>query len=411
MGCDDDLNLDELISKAIASQLLAQIDDKTTLDSLLDKDAVGNTLDKDSSSLNEILASIEEPCETAASPIFTKEQLEELACLLDESSSLPDQPSTLSLDVGDIDPLDEECDEKLHEINEILKIELKEYNDLNILLGRLEEYKDNYRVFTEYFSERAKESARLLNKFQPILEEIRRLEQDILRLEAEIDDHEDYIQAIYDQADNTGLSEAETALVDSYTEQIEIREGEIKVDEDEIKVNEDLRDTYTSQEDIIKDAGIASVLSGDTTAATATIGHNSTFMAELNLAINASDYNGLKNSIDDYSSTIKVKRVTVGGVKTIIQNPIISFELKFIGLNHMRIEEDRYNEETGERSTAFINFPIKNNTRLHNNSFFDESQGGVKVSHASVSPEPTGALYTKYYDKFKDPMRLMFTSW
>ena len=75
----------------------------------------------------------------------------------------------------------------------------------------------------------------------------------------------------------------------------------------------------------------------------------------------------------------------------------------------MRIEEDRYNEETGERSTAFINFPIKNNTRLHNNSFFDESQGGVKVSHASVSPEPTGALYTKYYDKFKDPMVLMFT--
>lgn len=408
MGCDDGLSLDELISKAIAAQLLAQIDDKTTLDSLLNKDAAGNTLNKDSSTLDEILASIEEPCETAASPIFTKEQLEDLACLLDESATLPNQPSTLSLDVGDVDPLDEECDEKLHEINEILKIELKEYNDLNILLGRLEEYKDNYRVFTEYFSERAKESARLLNKFQPVLEEIRRLEEDILRLKAEIDTYEDAISALYDDQ-NYSLNEAEQALKDAYVAEIEVLEGDIKVDEDEIKVNEDLRDTYTSQEAIIKDAGISSVLSGDTTAATATVGHNSTFIYELNAAINASDYSGLKNSIDDYSSTIKVKRVTVGGVKTIIQNPIISFELKFIGLNHMRIEEDRYNEETGERNTAFINFPIKSNNRLHNNSFFDENQGGVKVSNASVSPEPTGALYTKYYDKFKDPMRLMFT--
>ena len=138
--------------------------------------------------------------------------------------------------------------------------------------------------------------------------------------------------------------------------------------------------------------GIANVLSGDTTAATANIGHSTSFMAELNIAINASDYSSLKDSIDEYSSTIKVKRVTVGGVNTIIRNPIISFELKFIGLNHMQIEEDLYNEQTGDRTTRDINFPIKSNTRLHENSFFDENQGGVKVVSAPSSPEPTGAV-------------------
>ena len=149
MGCDEDdkINLDELIIKAIEAQELSDL--SKLIDKTNSKDSSG-ALDEEFSEefskelLNNIISSTE-PCPPPNDPIFTAQQLEDLDCLLDESSFLPNQPSSISLDVPPQEISPEDCDEKLEEINEILKIELKEYNDLNILLGRMEEYKDNYQ--------------------------------------------------------------------------------------------------------------------------------------------------------------------------------------------------------------------------------------------------------------------------
>ena len=388
MGCEEDdlKKLNDLIDVAIENERLKAID--------LSNLNLNNNLSTDS--LKDALDSIES-CQVSPTPIFTKEQLDDISCIINSSLELPDQPDSLSLDSEESDdPTPEECEKKANQLNEELKIELKEYTDLNILMEKLIEYRDNYDVFTSYFSERAIEMARLTNKFQPVLEEIRRLESEIQILQEESNDLQVQISnsASYELRE---IYEAQKAEVDA-----EI--SELNVD---LSAENNLLNTYTSEEEVISDSGITSIL-GDGGVSNSSLFDDAEFVLQIGESLSDLGYSQIKNSIENYSSVIGVNKVTVGSISNIVKSPIISFQLDFVGVNSIPIEEDVYNKETGERSTINVNFPIKNSVYLNKNSFFNPVSG-VSVNNKPVNTNLSGDLYEKYYNKLEDPINNFFS--
>ena len=409
MGCEEDdlKTLDDLIKRAIASQKSDLLD-------------ASNIESRGTDNIDDILDTIES-CPVPISPIFTKKQLDDISCIIDSSTELPSQPDLLDLKTESINDLSpEECEKKASSLNEELKIELKEYTDLNILLEKLIEYKDNYKVFTKYFSERAAEMARLMNKFQPVLEDIRRLETEKVELNLELVKVQSALDELYSIVasgqiiysawwnDNFDVvADVQTEIQTFIARKKEIVSN-IETVENNITKKENLRDTYTSEEDIINDNDITNILDGSTINTVGLIA-GTNFITQVTLALTSAGFSSIKNSIKDYSSVIKTDSASIAGIKTLVKTPIISFNLDFIGINSIPIEEDVYNKETGDRSTITINFPIKNNKYLHNNSFFN-SVSGVNIKDASINTNLTGDLYEKYYNKLEDPLNLMFST-
>ena len=337
-------------------------------------------------------------CELPSDSIFTKSQLDSLGCDIDPSTELPTVPSEVDLDIPTPKDSGFKCQKSLDKANIIIKREQKEYSDLNILYNKLVEYKDNYDLLLSYFSARSREMNRLLNKFQPILEEIRRLETDIASLNDERDETRRLIAIA-----RTAVAIPAIAILDAKLVKINLKLR--KVNTELIDQKRYLRD-QTDSESILKDRDIQYI---------STRYSEGIFISPLELkntfnnVLDSQGASDIKASILAYSSAFNISLDFPGSLDTFISNTrTYKFNLSFVGLNYIQSEEDIYNEETGKRSTRVFNFPIKENTKLQKNNYFEPSTG-ITISNVPIGTQFTGALYTQYYDKLNDPIARLFT--
>ena len=344
-------------------------------------------------------------CDLPSDPVFTASQLEELGCNIDLPADLPKIADDINLDttVPDLDN-GEKCEAALEKANKQLKAEQLEYSELKILLEKLIEYRDSYNVILAYFKERATTMNRLLNKFQPILEEIRRLENKEVSLEA----RKTTVYTSYYLALNEGAATQADALLAEYNDIVD-EIDQVSID---IQNQKDLLSQATDSEPILN---IDSIKTVSNAYQEGLVPGSVSLASAVTDALSSTDYNIISNSIKGYSSTLNLTRNTPFGINDLFQRSTFIFTLNFPGLEYIPSEEDVYNEESGERNSRLINFPIRNNSRLEKNDFFkntpfeNSSLQTVSITNAGIGSVFTGLLYTEYYNKLEDPLANLFT--
>lgn len=337
-------------------------------------------------------------CDLPSDPVFTMSQLEKLGCDIEGLTELPDVPSNINLDTN-VEDLDngKKCEAALEKANRQLRIEQQEYTELRILLEKLIEYRDSYKVILSYFKARASEMNRLLNKFQPILEEIRRLENEKVNLE----DARDLLYTAYYESLGSDISTQAEYLLSEFNRVKNL----IIETEANIKTQKDALTSATSSESILNQDSVRSISSAF--QAGSTISSTQIYNA-VTYALDSVGYSSIKNSMRGYSSTLDLIKDTGLSISQLTNGAFINFQLEFAGLEYIESEEDVYNEETGGRSSRQIDFQIRNNPRLEKNNFFNDGVT-VFIKNGNLSTIHTGILYTEYYNKLSDPLETLFT--
>ncbi len=388
MSCEDkNANIDDAVS---------EINKDLKLDKLSQKE-----IDKILSSNPNLSELIEEEmlCDLPSDPVFSSSQLDVLKCdnlselINGASNQLPDLNNVkLNLNTNPIESdAGEKCEESLKKAKVILDIELKEYTELNILLQKLEEYRYNYKTFASYYIERLTETNRLINLFQPVLEIIKGYENEIEELELEISD----LKNNSDEGDSTTND-----LITS--KQSEIDDLNIKIDEQQESI-----DTLTDEDSILSDTDLQN--SASSLLSPSSVGISTTDASAANYVLDSEGGADTINTIlQSYSSAIEIEsNIFFGSQTSLISNASFTFNLDFVGIDFIQSQEDVYNEKSGKRNTRDINFPIKTNSRLNENNFF-ENTTGLEIRNESIGTEFTGKLYTDYYNKLSDPINELF---
>lgn len=387
MSCEDkSSNIDDVVSDVSKDLKLDQIN-QAQIEELF--------------STNPELAEIIEQqalCDLPSDPVFTMSQLEKLGCDVDLPQELPEIVDNIDSDTDSLDQENgEKCEAALEKANSILKKEQKEFSELRIILEKLIEYRDNYIVVLTYFKARASEMNRLLNKFQPILEEIRNLENKKTNLQ----NQSSSLYAAATEANSNGDTAQYDILISKYT----LVNTEISTVDEEIETQKTNLSNSTNSETILSNENIKNISkdyqSGYTVNAI-------NLVSAVTYALNSAGFSSIKNSIRGYSSALNISRNTPLSISGLINKSSIRFKLNFVGLNNIVSEEDIYNEKTGTRSSRQINFPIKNNIRLEKRNFFDDT-ASFDIKGISSETNFTGVLYTEYYNKLNDPLTKLFT--
>jgi hypothetical protein len=365
----------------------------------LDKKEIGFDISNLESvdSLNDIINELTSQglCKAPSNPVFSMDQLSQVGCDKEPLNELP----KIDIDLGDIDTeaskKEHSCQDALNKANDILKIEQEEYSDLNIILEKLLEYQDNYKVLSEYYVERAKESARLLNLFQPILKEIRRLQER----------HDEILTEIIQVTTSTystvyGTTEY-NALIDRYNE-LNNELNDVSLEKTAFQNDLNLKN---SEEDIFSDTTLTTTLSS---AFSSGIDYSVSFYYAVENALDSVGFSQIKNSIEEYSTCLSIESNLSYNVNTYIETPVIEFSIDFIGLDFIKSQKDLYNDQTGERTTVDINFKIKDNPRLLKNDFFN-STAGLNITNADFETIFSGVLYDEYYNKLNNPIENLFS--
>ena len=339
-------------------------------------------------------------CELPADSVFSKAQLDELGCEVKPDNQLPNISTQLDIDAASPDQdQTESCQKYVYEANVILDKERKEYQDLKILLDKLVEFQDHYVIIKEYFSEKAAETNRLTNKFQPILEDIRRLEQEISSLEKLKQNYLNKAALILNAlASYAGYSD----LYQSYLNQANAIGSKIDSNNKQIDQKRDLLRTRNSSETFASDTNIQTLSSYYLNDYEIDPSYDITNILDNN------DFSTIKSSVSGYSSSIKLDRNIGTTLASYANNRNIFFVIDFIGLNYIKSQEDVYNSETGERSSREINFPIKENSLLESNNYFNNISN-VEVKNKIFTQNPTGVLYNELYNKLEDPITNLFS--
>ena len=344
------------------------------------------------------------PCDDLAIPTLLPQisdtELENLQIEIQNSiGRSTDQPKQNSL----------KCIDKIEEVNKEIEDQLDQYLEHKILLEKLIEYRDNYKPLSLYYLERSKEAARIFGEFSPILTEIKRINVDTERLNAE---REIVLTKIADinAADipskdkSTQFGTLNKSLVqitnDLSTNIIELQKNEslLKDKEKSFPIFND--SAYESIVDYIKDPDKSSVLLP---------------VYLLNLTskyIDSASLNQINNEFKKYSEciAIDVENNFATSISQVTQNSFINFKLKFIQLNSIDIEKEIVDKQSGEKKTITRKAQIRQSTLLEKNSFFkDTSLFQLSEFTLSRDQEPQGAIYTQYYNLFKDPINKLFS--
>jgi len=251
--------------------------------------------------------------------------------------------------------------------------------------------------------------ARLMNKFQPILIEIRRLEEEIEFLEDEVDRLQKNI--------------------------IKIHKDTISIDKDLIIDKKEDLEEATDSESIIKNKEITSILNNIRSDDAGRIYQENEFRYHLNNELDRANFSNLKSQLSNYSSVVSVNKTSERNILKIIQKPILKFKLEFPAIEYVPTQEDVYNKDTGERTIKDILFPIKSN-KFYNphfpslpknksknilnvfKNFTDEdptyfnSLPGLNIITSKYSDwDPTGTIYDGYYNKLEDPTNNLFSKY
>ena len=331
-------------------------------------------------------------CKSPSNPVISPEQLAKLGCI--DKSEFKEIPE-VNVNLEDINtgPNEEghNCGQALEKANSILKKEQEEYSNLNILLQKLIEYQDNYKVLEQYYVERSKEMNRLMGIFQPILEEIKSLKAELLLKKVET---------------STALNNVNNSIYGStiyelyYSVYQDCLNAEAAIELEIQSLQNDISNK-TDLETILSDSSLTSSFNFDTT-------YSTSFYYAVRDALDSVSFNDIKNSIRDYSTCVEAKSNLSYNIQSYISSPVIEFEIDFIGINFIKSQKDIYNEKNGKRSTKKINFPIKGNPLLQKNDFFNNTTG-LSITNASFNKTFSGVLYTQYYNKLNDPVEKLFS--
>lgn len=323
----------------------------------------------------------------------TPEFLPEIELTLDEINKKIDEAKNAK------DP--SKCVDTVKDVNKKVGEQAKLYNKYRLLLAKLIEFQDSIVPIKYYFSLKSEEAARVLNLFEPILIEKKRLE------DLEI------------------ATRSELSIV--ITKRFEaIREGD---DELSDKLNEQATSISQKITEITQDRNNNLILLSNTSR-TIPIFSSNAFAelvayrkqnkpdaSKLSLILGrifstspiAPAFITLKSQLATYSETIQLGEIkTPSTLQQAIAGNYIDFKVKFPNLDSIPLDEEKYDESTGARNIEKGQFKIKENQLLTTNSFFNSIQR-FEISQRLEQNLPSGALYEKYYNLFEDPINKFFT--
>jgi len=300
-------------------------------------------------------------------------------------------------------PIDgSECIKAVEKVNLKVKKKLDRHVEYSIILSRLYELEDNLSPLQYYYDERSIIMATILGEFKPILEELKRLKD-------EIDAYDNILipeqQSIIDSQNS--LSVPDTTIIDAANDEKSRLTGLRDDYQLEYNTQEDLRVSTEAKYPLMSNGTITGY--GDIEDATTT--QRAAFNLQVVSAISNQTISSINSGLSNYSEYISLDiKTPVGNYTTVLQNPLIGFEVKFQELDSMSLDKENVNIETGETSIYKETYLVKENPLLEKNSFFNSGPGySIKPVQANQDNNSNGAIYTKYYNLLDDPINNFFT--
>lgn len=301
--------------------------------------------------------------------------------------------------------LGKKCVDQVSEVNKVVEKQIEEYNKHRILLEKLIEYRDNYFVIGIYFQERSKEASKFLNEFQPILEELKRLETRSSSLDTQLDEVQGQITQLVASIEYNPLDYQ--ALVDKKTNiSSEIIEVRNEIEQQRIYLQQKEISFPIFNESYVKK--LIEYSEGEQ--------NSQNYSEYLKHAVNNyftdADYNDLDRALSDYSELItsRSRKSSIDTIQQLLQQSYFKFSLKFPQLQSFIISKEEVNRENGERFEVKTNFPILENPLLEKNSFFISNSIFDLSEFTQITERPPqGRIYAQYYNLFEDPINNFFT--
>lgn len=292
------------------------------------------------------------------------------------------------------------CIDKVEETNILIEKQIDLYTQHRVLYDKLLEYRDNYLPVVIYYDERAKEAARILNQFEPILTELRRLETIQQQLEKQyqkaVDDLASLQQTLNIPAYSAARQVRDAAQKALNENSQKIGEQNVKLKGAEQSVSIFSNDTYRK---VLKDLD-------DSTSIT-------TYLKQLfDEIFSSSQISSALKMMEDYAEGLSFSYTNQKptSLSNVFAKTYFNFELKFPGLDLIRSEREKFNKETGESYLEPLLYLIKNSPLLQKNSFFQSTSSFSLSSLPLENRElPSGRLYQNYYNLFEDPVNNFFS--
>ena len=301
------------------------------------------------------------------------------------------------------------CIDKIEEVNKEIEDQLDQYLEHKILLEKLIEYRDNYKPLSLYYLERSKEAARIFGEFSPILTEIKRINVDTERLNAE---REVVLTKI------AAVNAADIPSEDKSTQFGTLNKSLVQITNDlsaniiELSKNESLLKDKEKSFPIFNDSSYESIVEYIEDPDKSSVLLPVYLLNLTSKYIDSSSLNQINEEFKKYSEclSIDVENNFATSISQVTQNSFINFKLKFIQLNFIDIEKEIVDKASGEKKTIIRKAPIRQSTIIKKNSFF-KNTSLFQLSEFTLSKdqEPQGTIYTKYYNLFKDPINKLFS--
>jgi len=317
----------------------------------------------------------------------------------------------IDIPTGDSQRGVQKCIDNVEETNKIIEKQIDTYNQHKILRDKLLEYRDNYAPISYYFDERSKEVARILGIFDPILIELRRLQDLDAKLNTDLSQNEAQIVTLakqyatsFSQSDKAAYDHA-VATRDVITAQIQTNLSNIVKQEDTLKTTSDSFPIFNNE--------YYKALSGyltndnyDNTDFVTYIG------GVLDNFITYSDVAGINAQFYRYSSCIRTNFISgrPQSIKQAIERTYFTFGIEFTNLHSIRTQKEKFNKQTGDPYTETQDQLIQTSPLLEKHSFFQNAPYfSLRQFEIIGDTLPTGRVYTEYYNLFKDPINNFFS--
>ena len=317
----------------------------------------------------------------------------------------------INIPTGDAQRGVQKCIDNVEETNKIIEKQIDLYNQHKILLDKLLEYRDNYAPISYYFDERAKEVARILGIFEPLLIELRRLQDRDAKLNTDLSQITELIFVLAD-AYAESLLDADKALYDQAVSTSDIIEKSIETNLSNIDIQEETLKTTSNSFAIFSNEyyiALSGYLTEDNYDNTSFV----TYIGNLfDNFITHSDVANINTQFEAYSSCITTNFIAgkPTSIKQAIEQTYFKFDINFTNLHSIRTQREKFNKKTGDPYTETQDQLIQASPLLVKHSFFqDAPYFSLRQFEISGDVLPTGRIYTQYYNLFKDPINNFFS--
>ena len=359
------------------------------LDDLLSKSQCGNI----DGSLP-IFDTLDAPCFDSGTPLdlsneASSDELDDIIKKQEDDSNASPDPS--------------KCLDTVDEVNAEIEKQIIEYNNHILILERLYELQDNLKPLAEYYKYRITRAAEVINDFRPVLEQLKALKAEKETKQSEIlnigDTIDDLYQSYYDGASYTTIYAQIEVLLDQKAALVkDIADLNVEISSQEITLNNKSEQYPALSNSTITDLDEDTSLAG-----------RALYITEVGISLGLGEINSIKQGLLNYSEYIDTKIITsASSYSDIISNPLIRFELKFQNLNSITVDREKFDKQTGDKQVIQVPIKIKDSDLLEKNNFFTGAPG-YSVINTSAKENSSGSLYTKYYNKFNDPVNEFFT--